>query len=486
MILNNPKTKPAGLRSPALYRILSLLIILTALCAFSAAPAAAGYVEDGYIDPGFDFPDSDINTLVPIPQYDLRDYGLAPSPKKQGEWSTCWAFSALTSVESNQLKQKKSAVDLSERHLAYFTYSHQDIANGYPGLEGIKGDLMQLQSKPWQRGGGNLLISSLTLSSGLGAVKESAAPYTPYEKDGKMTSLPASLAAGANTVQVKNIYWVAKENREAIQKYLRTNGAGTISIHADLKNPAYCQELDDGTYAYYVPDKTNVNHAVTLIGWDDYFPKENFASNPGRDGAWLVQNSWGNSYTYLWVSYYDKAVDNFGFFETGPVSYNYIYQYDGTALFYGTNYKQADTMSMANVYTARADEKLNAVSFFIRNSDVRYTVEIYKGGSKGDPESGTCIAEQTGFRKDSGCVYVPLKKPVSLSKGDRFSVVITVDPKDPGVFCLKDTSYSVGTWYTTTTYAEPGQSYLKVDSSAWADVSADGKTNLRVKAFTTR
>lgn len=35
------------------------------------------------------------------------------------------------------------------------------------------------------------------------------------------------------------------------------------------------------------------NHAVTIIGWDDNYSKDNFVSKPERDGAWIVKNSYG-------------------------------------------------------------------------------------------------------------------------------------------------------------------------------------------------
>lgn len=471
-------------------------VVVLVLCLLCAAPAGASAPEygTGYIDPGFDFPTStgspdelDRVFSAELPSsYDLRDENRVSPVRDQGKWGTCWAFASLASIESNLLTQGYTDVDLSERHLAYFSYHHQDIAdldNPYPGLEGIAGDYLYPYGS-YLTDGGNIVMSSMTLASGLGAVKEANAVYFPRDD---MDNLPSDLATNANVFQVKNVFWVGKDDTDIIKQYIMEKGAGTVSFYSDPYKSEYCTGIADRTYAYYASDKTSHNHAVSLIGWDDTFSASNFATTPPGDGAWLIQNSWGDtahSYTYLWISYYDPSLDDFGFFEAGPVSeYDSIYQYDGTAYPGWNTYNTLDSLRIANVYTAESAETLHTVSFFINEADVTYTVKIYKGVSSGNPESGSCVVTKTGFRETAGYVYLPLDNTVSLAKGDCFSVVITIDPKETGVSYFKDTSKS-GDKYTTSTYAKSGQSYLSTGGS-WEDVSSDGKTNMRIKAFTT-
>ena len=42
-----------------------------------------------------------------------------------------------------------------------------------------------------------------------------------------------------------------------------------------------------------------IDHAVTIIGWDDNYSKDNFNTNqqPTTNGAWIIKNSWGESQT---------------------------------------------------------------------------------------------------------------------------------------------------------------------------------------------
>ncbi len=67
-------------------------------------------------------------TFAALPEkYDLRNVdgaSFVTSVKNQGVYGDCWAFGTLSSLESNLLKTGKAAnVDLSERHLAWFTYN---------------------------------------------------------------------------------------------------------------------------------------------------------------------------------------------------------------------------------------------------------------------------------------------------------------------------------------------------------------------------
>lgn len=54
------------------------------------------------------------------------------------------------------------------------------------------------------------------------------------------------------------------------------------------------------------------DHAVTIIGWDDNYSKENFSDElgnmPSNDGAYIALNSWGE-YDLFYISYEDVLVE---------------------------------------------------------------------------------------------------------------------------------------------------------------------------------
>ena len=61
-------------------------------------------------------------------EYNLADYNQVTGIKNQNPYGTCWAFSAISSIESTLIKSGNadSSVDLSEKHLIWFNYNGAD------------------------------------------------------------------------------------------------------------------------------------------------------------------------------------------------------------------------------------------------------------------------------------------------------------------------------------------------------------------------
>ena len=80
-----------------------------------------------------------------------------------------------------------------------------------------------------------------------------------------------------------------------------------------IDSSALSETLDDtGTLqtTHYLDASWGENHGVTIVGWDDQYPRRYFQGAWGRPpgrGAFLVRNSWGDDWGedgYFWVSYY--------------------------------------------------------------------------------------------------------------------------------------------------------------------------------------
>lgn len=210
--------------------------------------------------------------------------------RDQGNYNTCWAFSAMGAMESFLLKDGKGEKDLSEEHLAWWS-TKQYNTNGYGWLQD------GLDS------GGYSMIGAGYLASWQGAKSESDLPYNAGY--GAENTLPGNMDTSANMYNATGILYVANDINSVKQAVYQYGGVATSFNSADYYN--------DDFSAYYQPDETVLfsGHAITIVGWDDNYSKDNFAEScrPSNNGAWLVKNSWGSEFCdegYLWISYYDR------------------------------------------------------------------------------------------------------------------------------------------------------------------------------------
>lgn len=211
--------------------------------------------------------------------------------------------------------------------------------------------------------------------------------------------------------------------KQALVKY----GALTVTVNApnsDIKDDY--NNNTHGAYYYVQPDPFigggDSNHLVVLVGWNDTYSKDNFLVTPPGDGAWILQNRWGEEWGdngYYYVSYYDTAFATLA----SPVAfiidenYNYTknYQYDFSLAEF--NYKYAeDVESYANIYESIDDDLIAAVGTYFNGAGVDYTIVISVNGIEAYSQSG-----KSSFR---GYQTIKLDKYVSLNKGDKFRVEI--------------------------------------------------------------
>ena len=133
-------------------------------------------------------------------KFDLRERGTVTPVKSQSPWGTCWSFATIAASETSILESfgltTKSYrerfgedLDLSEKHLAWFTtkalpdvseYPHGE----YPYDESQAGEGLHFMEEGDQEPfnmGGNYYLSTTSLSDGIGILKEKYAPYCNSE-----------------------------------------------------------------------------------------------------------------------------------------------------------------------------------------------------------------------------------------------------------------------------------------------------------------
>ncbi len=420
-----------------------------------------------------------------------------PAIRNQGGYGVCWAFSTISLLEINLLKNKlvSDDIDLSEFHLVNFTYN-----NVTDPLGGSAGDTTTFlrSSNIVTQNGGDIRMAFNSLMDWEGAVDETLVPYTA-EVAGTIntTGLSDDLARKNTKIHLQNYYKVNMTNQTDVKQAITDYGALSISYYAyggDASNKYY----NSSTAGYYCYDSnTGTNHAVTVVGWDDNYSKDNFPTKPEGDGAWIVRNSWGSYFGengYFYLSYYDKSTRVEGYAVEAQTSDNYDnnYQYDGTGWFSYMGYSgYGGTNKYANVFTAKANESkaenIEAVSFEDYSSaGCKYNISIYTNLTDvSDPESGTLECTQSGQTTFDGAYTIKLNNPVYVEDGTTFSVVVElISSTNNGPYMVSDTTYNGG-WFSCESAALENQSYIyRPYDSSWVDYGKKENKNFRIKAYT--
>ena len=355
-------------RSVTLGGTLAAAVLLLAAASFAAAPAAPA--SGRAAANGGDLSAWPVHVhaptqarAVPIPRralpssYDLRSRGKLSPVQDQGKFGTCWAFAALGSLESAILPG----------HSDVFSEDNLALDSGFD----------------WDSydGGGTFYMAAAYLARWAGPVLQSQDAYG----DG---SRPAGLTPAYHVQDIGVLPPRANQHdNAAIKSAVMTYGAVYVSMRSPsetlgdwLLRLLRLGGIWDGDHnAYYYRGSDSTNHAVDIVGWDDSYSRDNFASKPPGNGAFIVRNSWGTGWGdsgYFHVSYYDtrlaRTKDSAVFYGAQSTSnFGAIYQYDplGWTGEYGYS---SETGWFANFFRAKQDSALNAVSFWASRSGAKY------------------------------------------------------------------------------------------------------------------
>lgn len=198
------------------------------------------------------YDDSTVSGALPS-RYSSVEQGYVTPVTSQGTGGNCWAFAAIAALESSILKASGQSLDLSEGNMKNIMALFSDYGWDSETNEG-----------------GNDNVAIGYLASWLGPVYEYQDEYDDFDM---LSPVLNSLTHVQNIIFIyRQSFTDNDEIKEAIMKY----GAVVSGIYFD--DDSY----SESHYSHYYSDSPHSNHAITIVGWDDSYSRNNFLEKTCR------------------------------------------------------------------------------------------------------------------------------------------------------------------------------------------------------------
>ena len=411
--------------------------------------------------------------------------------RNQGRANNCWDFAAIGALETTlALKRKRQnnvtkVFDFSEAHLKYGS-RYSMFLEGKKNVKGFDANRLD---------GGNFMDAINYMTNGYGPVDERWQNYNPNEPDIDLNSIQ-SITQAATVMDTVNLSVEDISNESLvddailkIKTHIKNYGGVYFALNYRIGDQ-YTNTVNMARYCDIPLQKgESASHVVLLIGWDDNYNATNFKKNPGKNGAWIFKNSYGNYSDVEYLSYYDKTgySETFGFqdIEEGK-SYDKQYQHQVLPPIVDFHVNKGPVISqltVAEVYTRdknKSNEKITRLSIEAAKSGI---YEFFVNPNSDDLTNLTKVSVNKFYLR-KGFHMVKLNNPVELT-GSKFVVAVKVPNVDNQFDMMYEPRSNVEGY--TASVSNPGETYVNYvdnsNASYWKDFVVTGKGNSSLKAY---
>lgn len=393
-------------------------------------------------------------------RFDGREMKWTSPIKYQGDSYSCWAFATAGALESSLLKSTGKLYNISENNINNLQlkyYSEGDLRNNHTGFaySGLG------HSLSWQ---------------GIVTSKDDS-----FDERGMISGV-VQTGERIHLQDAMIIFGGRNDTNQLLKEAVINNGAASAQYSI--------KEFDYNKTNFTVENIGGNVHFVTVIGWDDDFPAENFSGSEGvvngtiprGNGAWLVKDSENSNLSeneavymglgsYVWISYYNPSflANDLNAIVPQPAAVSYMFENTND---YHVNY-QTDLTGLcgfdgnytrySNEFASKYSEQIGAVGTYFNESGIDYSFDVFVNGEKVHSQSG--VSEFAGFKT------IVLDKYVPIEKGDDFKVEFKSN-------ALPYQAYS-------RQHYMPDMSLVSKDGKSWKDITLENKT-VCLKVYTTR
>ena len=368
--------------------------------------------------------------------YDAMALGLVTPVKNQGSCGSCWIFGATADFEADVLNKEGTVYNFSEQEVGDCNIWARE--GGYNFCNG-----------------GNYFMTDDYFTK-YGGAAEDCHPYAAA----RQSCLSCPIIRNVNNTRM-----VTGEDGESQSQINIIKAAliqyGPVNSTMYASDPGF-HAYNGGVYEYW--GGAEINHAVTIIGWDDT------RVHSHGTGAWLIKNSWGTSWAAsgphpgcAWVAY---GAANLGDYTDAVAGYEQapdkIFYHDECGWMGACDGSGGQTAYGAVRFTPDSGATLKAVDFWAVDANMTYEIKIFdqlsqQGGSYSF--SGQIGATQTGATGEPGYYSIPLNNQAALAAGNDFIVQVKLTTTGWGYPLPLD--YTNAPWLNWAGIAQfSGESYI--------------------------